>query len=72
MAFIQQVLNNEKLYKRRMEIRQDRVILWPELAIAKIWEQAIVHPDFLRYMPDNWTGAKKTERDFFWAILVTL
>ena len=31
-----------------------------------------MHPDFKKYLPDTWTAEKKTERDFFWTILVTL
>ena len=49
-----------------------RIPLWPELSIAKIWLQAVKHPQFLRYLPDTWSATKKTERHFFWAILVTL
>ena len=29
-------------------------------------------PNFRAHMPDEWTGNSKTERTFFWDILVTL
>jgi hypothetical protein len=54
-------------------IKSLRIPPLPELAIKKMWPQAIRHPDFLRYLPDEWGPEyHKTERDFFFAILTTL
>ena len=72
MVYIQQILNNEKKFYRLAEVRKHKVPLWPELAVHRIWLQAVQHPEFMRYIPDTWTAKKKTERAFFWEILSTL
>ena len=69
---MQQILNNQKRYYKTSEVRVFRVPLWPELAIHKIWAEAIKNPRFLEYMPDSWTANAKTERSFFFAILGTV
>ena len=46
--------------------------LWPELAVHRIWIEARQLPGFLDHMPDEWTGNSKTERPFFWSVLITL
>ena len=44
---------------------------WPELAVEKIWPEAIKIPQFLDYCPDEWTGTR-VDRCYFWGILCTL
>ena len=53
-------------------MRHLRIPIWPELAVSRIWPQAILLQNFRAHMPDDWTGNNKTERTFFWDVLVTL
>ena len=46
--------------------------LWPELAVARQWPQAIQLEHFQAHMPDEWRGDNKTERPFFYAVLASL
>ena len=48
-----------------------RVPLWPELSIARVWPDAITIPGLQDWFPDEWRGAKRVDRKFFWAILTT-
>ena len=46
---------------------------WPELAPKYIWAEAIKHPQFLQYLPDQWSAnAKILDRVFFYGVLTTL
>jgi hypothetical protein len=72
LIYLQQIMSLTKAFFRRSEVRQFQIPMWPELAVSKIWSQAALQPTFLTYLPDTWTATKKTERDFFWAILVTI
>ena len=54
-------------------MRTLRIPLLPELAVDKIWQEAIQQPLFLNYMPTEWrTHPKKRERPFFYGVLTTL
>lgn len=46
--------------------------LLPELAIKKLWSQVILIPDFLSYMPNEWAGGKKADRNYFWGVLTAI
>jgi hypothetical protein len=72
LIFLQQILALKKNFFRRGEVGHFRVPTWPELSVTKIWPQAVQQPRFLTYFPDTWTAEKKTEREFFWAILVRI
>lgn len=69
---MQQILGNRKQFFHKNQVRHLRIPVWPELAVSRIWVQAIRLPNFREHMPDEWTGSSKTERTFFWAVLVTL
>ena len=73
LDFMQAILRNEKRYLWKAQVRQLRVPLWPELSLSRIWHQAAQLPDFLGYMPSEYSAeSKKTDRNFFWAVLITL
>ena len=69
---MQQILTNQKRFFHKNQVRNLRIPIWPELAVHRIWPQAIQLPNFKDYMPSDWSGNSKTERPFFWAILVTM
>jgi hypothetical protein len=48
------------------------VPLLPELAVKNIWLQASEIPEFLSFMPNEWTGGKKADRNYFWGVLTAL
>ncbi len=69
---MQQILANQKSFFHKNQVRQLRIPMWPELAVSRIWGEAAQLPNFRAHMPDEWNGNSKTERTFFYAILVTL
>ena len=72
MNFMQEILLDVKCVFKNSEVKMLKVPLWPELALMRIWPQAILLPSFRHYMPKEWNGNKKTERTFFFRILGTL
>ena len=70
---MQSILRNEKRFFWKAQVRHLRVPLWQELSLSRIWPQAALLPDFLGYMPKEYSStSKKTDRNFFWAVLITL
>jgi len=73
LLHLQDLLLERKRFLYRSEVRTLRVPLLPELAVAKIWPEAIKLPRFIDYMPTGWTASsKKTERPYFWGVLTSL
>ena len=70
---MQMILSNQKRHLTKGEVRLLHVPLWPELAVKRIWPQAMLLDGFANFMPPDWTGENtKTERGFFWGVLSTL
>ena len=72
LRYLQQIMAEEKLFFRETEIKSLNVPLWPELSVKRIFPAAERIIRFGRYIPDDWTADKKTERNFFWSILITI
>ena len=47
-----------------------KVPLWPELAVHKVWPQAIRLPGVLQRLPDEWDGGRRTDKQFFWTTVI--
>ena len=48
------------------------VPMLPELAVPKLWDDALKIPGVRDYLPDNWRDAHRIDRDFFWIVVGTL
>ena len=46
--------------------------LLPELAVKNLWSHVSLIPDFLSYMPNEWVGGKKADRNYFWGVLTAI
>ena len=58
---------------RKSEVPLAEVPLWPELSVGKMFDLAMGHvKGFARYMPDEWVGDKRTDRNYFWGVFYTL
>ena len=46
----------------------------PELGLKSMWPEAVKHPEFHLYMPDDWNAdnLKHCDRSFFYGVLGTL
>ena len=67
------ILSNQKRHFQKGEVKNLKIPLLPELAVSKIWPEATKLAHFLEYMPADWSGtSKRTERPFFWSILISL
>ena len=67
------ILSNQKRHFWKNQVKNLKVPLLPELAVNKIWPEAVQMPQFSDYVPSDWTAnSKKTERSFFWSILISL
>jgi hypothetical protein len=62
----------EKEFFKMTEIKQLVIPLWPELAVKRIFSHAIRITRFANYIPSDWSAERKTERGFFWSILITI
>ena len=48
---------------------------WPEFSNKAVWIEAKKNPNFMQYIPDNWTieeGKRHPDKDYTWAIISTL
>ena len=62
----------EKSVFKNVECRDLHVPLWPELALGKIWNEAMRYPGFANYVPSEWREGVGADRAFFFAILASL
>ena len=72
LGFLQDILTNSKTVYQRTDVKRFKIPLLPELGVANIWPEAIKLPMFANYMPNEWTSAKKVERNYFWGVLIVL
>ena len=42
---------------------------WPELALRRVWPEALKLPGIRERLPDEWRGDARTDRRFFWCTL---
>ena len=70
---MQMIMSNQKRHLTKSQVKILHIPLWPELAVKRIWQQAVLLEGFADFMPPDWTGENsKTERGFFWGILTTM
>jgi len=73
MEHLVAILREKKMCFKKKDVRSIKIPPWPELAMYRIWDSAIKHPDFRKYIPENWFRVKKNrERGYFYGILFTL
>ena len=62
------------MFFRQTEVSNLTVPVVPELGLNNMWSEAVKHPDFLKYLPDDWSqkNIKHVDRSFFYGILGTL
>jgi hypothetical protein len=46
--------------------------MWEELGVKKMWPTAMEIPGFMDFIPDEWDGGIRTDRDYFWSIVFHL
>ena len=54
------------------QVKFIKVPIVPELSIATVWNDAIRIPGVLDHFPDEWEGARRVDRQYFWGVLCTL
>ena len=73
LSFLQDILSARKLFLRTTQVKNVRIPAWPELAVKRIWPEAMELKAFRHYMPSEWTATnRRTERSFFYGVLTTL
>lgn len=72
LEHLQDIAEGRKKFFYQNQVKHIKVPVWPELATAKIWKEAVLLQDFNDYMPRSWNGDQKTERPYFYAILGTV
>ena len=72
LHFLQQVVRGRKRFLWVTDCRPIKVPIRPELSVARIWPDAIQIPGVTDYFPDEWEGASRVDRKFFWMILTSL
>lgn len=55
-----------------VDVKPLKVPIRPELSVANIWPDAIRIPGVLDHFPDEWEGARRVDRKFFWVVLSSL
>lgn len=65
-------MTNQKSFLYQLDCKYIKVPVLPELAIRRVWPDAIRIPGVMNYLPDEWHGARRVDRKFFWMILTTL
>ena len=66
-------MKNKKKALNKGQVRLMKTPRWPELAINKLWDDAMLIPGFKDYMPFDWKAtSKKVERSYFFGVLGTL
>ena len=55
-----------------VDIKPLKVPIRPELSITTVWPDAVQIPGVLDFFPDEWAGARRVDRKFFWMILSSL
>ena len=70
---MQKVMREEKLVFDQVQVKVLDVPKWPELAVSRIWPEALKMPGFQQYVPDEWLRrGYPVPRDFFYGILGTV
>ena len=72
LSYLHGILRDEVRVFMNNEVRRISVPMWPELSVAKVMPLAKLIPGFFDYVPPEWEQLLKVDRDFFWAIMVTL
>ena len=71
LQFVQQLLTEEKAMQTQIEVPVMATIPpWPELALRKVWPEALQLPGIRERLPDEWTGGARTDRRYFWITLI--
>ena len=66
-----QLLLGEKVIQTQSEVPQNlQIPNWPELAVRKVFPEAIQLPGVAERLPNEWTGNMRTDRNFFWSTVV--
>ena len=71
LQFLQQLLTEEKAMQTQIEVPPMAAIPpWPELALRKVWPEALQLPGIRERLPDEWSGGSRTDRRYFWSTLI--
>ena len=68
---MQSILVGTKPYLLKSQTKFLKVPMLPELAVAKIWPEAMKIPGVKDHLPDNWKDPHRIDRIFFWAVVCT-
>ena len=71
MHFLQLILVGRKRVMLAVDCSPLKVPIRPELSVANVWPDAIRIPGVWDYFPNEWEGARRVDRKFFWAVLST-
>ena len=72
LNFVQGVVTGRKSFLYIPDIKPLNVPVRPELSVANCWADAILLPGVLDHFPNEWAGARRVDRKYFWMILATL
>jgi hypothetical protein len=73
LAFMKDILKDEKRALRTNEVVHLEVPLYPEISVKNLYEDALADPEVAKYMPtQEQMGGRLPERAFFFGVLGTL
>ncbi len=73
LAFMKDILKDEKRALRTNEVVHLEVPLYPEISVKNLYEDALADPEVAKYMPtQEQMSGRLPERAFFFGVLGTL
>ena len=72
LRFLQDIIEGTKKCIFQQKCFAPHIPYTPEYGVLKIWPQAIQHPEFASYIPDEWYVRKRVDRKFFYFVLYTI
>jgi hypothetical protein len=73
LAFMRDILKNEKRALRTNEVVHLEIPLYPEISVKNLYDDAMADAEVARYLPSqDQMGGRLPERNFFFGVLGTL